>query len=1050
MKTFPGLPTSFRLLNVGRVSSTADQKLLSQRLFTTLHYGGLLVLSCQFVMEGGINRTKQINFMIQKLKRSPELIFSFLVITLFLHTGTRSDSTDAPNSADLDQLSKQIDRGKYKPSIKRIQKRIKNDKKSVSLSILHQLIRALRATGQYESALEQVRTTLNNREEKDEDRSSADLATIRVDRAQLLMLTGDYKRAREVIKSVIEQHPSHMRARWIRVRLNRLTGKYDQIKTDAEFAIKKRQDGLAEDTRDILYGARIRWLYATWNGKTQIVKQVINDLARANKQDPKNPQLLTFWANCYLEKRHDGDAKMTYKDVLNFNSSHPGALTGMARIFLRKRTSRSLGDKKAQKFLKKALQTNPGFLPALLSRAKQQLVERNYEEAWKTIQDGMKANDRSPHILALKATYHYVQKEKSKFKDARNRALQVNPKFGTLYSLLAEVVSKQHQYPLADKFYKKATSLNPHLWTVTRDRGMNATRLGNEKEGKKLIQKAFENNPFDVLSYNFLELLDKLESSFNTYDLPGYKVRIHKSESEYAKPYIFRLLRRARRDMRKRYGMTLDEPTLVEIFEDHRDFSVRTVGMQGLGALGACFGTVTTALSPRAKDQIGGYNWGAILWHEMAHAYALQMSNMNVPRWFTEGLSVYEESRPYSSWKREMGPKLFKAWKLDKLPSIKKMDRGEGGGLISYYLYGSVIIEYIVKTHSFDHVLRMLKQYGQDHSTETVFRNVLDTSISEFQKGVDEHMKKKFGDFPLRPPLKKKNVIQKLTEVDLEDLAKDFSLKNEFDPESASYDELIEAARFARSNRKLDQAKSYLKKAIKKDSSRPMAHALLGDVPYREKNWSEAISRYRKSEKRGVSDLQTLLRYGRCLDELDRVDRAIEIYEKARKTYPAYVEGSRNPYLRLFKLYKRKQEPQKMIERLRGYVDRAHKDFKRHMTLARLYRKLEQWSKAREILERLIYINYRDLKLHTYLAEAYKHEKNWKRNHTEHRVVIALLKNTEQKEASTDDLLVKHYLAAARASKKLNKIERARQEAQSALDINQTAPGAIKFLRNLE
>jgi len=953
---------------------------------------------------------------------------------------------------DLSALEKDIDRGKYDALIKTLRTHLDN-RRAAAPRATHLLLRALRVTGQYEEGLDRARTALESLQDGDEpdaDDGFVPRAELRTDLAHFRMRTGDYDRALEIVNQVVKQHKPFLRARWIRVRLHRLTGAYDKIESDARYAIRYRKNHDISDAHRILYHSRIRWLYATWHGKTKIVKQVINDLARANDIDPKNPRILTFWADCYLEKRHRKDAAKTYKDALKINKTDPAALTGRARFLLRRRTNRKIGNKKAMNLLDRALKTNDRYVPALVAKAKQQLVERNHEAAWKTIETGMDAAGHSPFIRSIKAAYHYVNDETDAFEAAREKVLNINPRFGTLYALLAEIITQKHQYPKAQTFYRKANKLNPHLWTVTRDRGINATRLGKEKKGKKLIQEAFDNNPFDVLSYNYLELLDKFDSKFKTYHIPGYTVRIHRREAAYAKPYVFRLLRRARTEMQKRYGLTLDEPTLVEIFEDHRDFSVRTVGMQGLGALGACFGTVTTALSPLAQDQMGGYNWGAILWHEMGHAYALQLSNMNVPRWFTEGLSVYEESKPYDAWRREMEPKLFKAWKLDKLPSIKKMDRGEGGGLISYYLYGSVIIDYIVKEHGFDHVVKILKAYGRDPSTENVFRDVLDTSLSTFQDRVDDYMEERFGSLPLRAPLKPKRTLGNLAGVDLEDIKKTLNLDEVFDTEQASYDELIKAGRLAAARGKTEKARSYLEKARGKDPSRPMAYALLADFPYRREEWSNAVEEYEKAHERGISDIQSLLRYARSLEERERRDDAIAVYEQARRTYPSFVKGNRNPYLRLFELYRRKGEPRKMLKRLRGYVDRAHKDFRQHMKLAKLYRTLDRWKQVRTILERLVYVNYRDLRLHSYLAEAYGHLGNWTKKRTEHLTTVALLRSMDQADRSTEDLLVKHYVGAAKASKQLDQIERARREARKALDVNSTAHAAIKFLRSLE
>ena len=78
------------------------------------------------------------------------------------------------------------------------------------------------------------------------------------------------------------------------------------------------------------------------------------------------------------------------------------------------------------------------------------------------------------------------------------------------------------------------------------------------------------------------------------------------------------------------------------------------MGLPGLvGALGACFGSVVAMDSPRARPP-GEFSWQATLWHELAHVFTLQLSKYRVPRWLTEGISVYEEHRRSPAWGREL------------------------------------------------------------------------------------------------------------------------------------------------------------------------------------------------------------------------------------------------------------------------------------------------------------------------------------------------------------------------------------------------------------
>ena len=71
-------------------------------------------------------------------------------------------------------------------------------------------------------------------------------------------------------------------------------------------------------------------------------------------------------------------------------------------------------------------------------------------------------------------------------------------------------------------------------------------------------------------------------------------------------------------------------------------------------------------MSPRAEP----FNWGNVLWHELAHVFAIQLSKNHVPRWFTEGLSEYETIIRRPEWQREDDPALYAALEGKRVPPI--------------------------------------------------------------------------------------------------------------------------------------------------------------------------------------------------------------------------------------------------------------------------------------------------------------------------------------------------------------------------------------------
>ena len=80
----------------------------------------------------------------------------------------------------------------------------------------------------------------------------------------------------------------------------------------------------------------------------------------------------------------------------------------------------------------------------------------------------------------------------------------------------------------------------------------------------------------------------------------------------------------SRRTIRSRLVMATgrEPPIRIEIYRSHEDFSVRTVGLSGLGALGVSFGRVVAMDSPAAR-RVGEFNWGSTLWHELGHVFTL-------------------------------------------------------------------------------------------------------------------------------------------------------------------------------------------------------------------------------------------------------------------------------------------------------------------------------------------------------------------------------------------------------------------------------------------
>src|SRR6185295_13140761 len=99
--------------------------------------------------------------------------------------------------------------------------------------------------------------------------------------------------------------------------------------------------------------------------------------------------------------------------------------------------------------------------------------------------------------------------------------------------------------------------------------------------------------------------------------------------------------------------------------------SVRTSVLPNIGIQGVCFGRVLAAMSPKSES----FNWGNVVWHELGHVFAIELSKSHVPRWFTEGLSEYETIARRPEWRREQDAELVVALRRGSLPSAVDMNR---------------------------------------------------------------------------------------------------------------------------------------------------------------------------------------------------------------------------------------------------------------------------------------------------------------------------------------------------------------------------------------
>ena len=265
---------------------------------------------------------------------------------------------------------------------------------------------------------------------------------------------------------------------------------------------------------------------------------------------------------------------------------------------------------------------------------------------------------------------------------------------GEPYARIAHHLEMHYRYQDAVDYYRKAIEADPRLWAAHSALGIELMRLGEEQEPYKELELSYENGYRDAATVNSLRLLDSYKN-FVTIRDDETILKLNKSEADLLQPYIQAELHTILATYESKYHMKLPGPVQVEVYPNHDDFAVRTMGMPGLGALGVTFGRVIAMDSPSARKP-GDFNWGSTLWHEMSHVFILTATNFRVPRWFTEGLAVHEEGERSPEWRNQPTPDMLVAIRDKKLLPVAMLDRGfvypeyPAQVLVSYFQAGTI------------------------------------------------------------------------------------------------------------------------------------------------------------------------------------------------------------------------------------------------------------------------------------------------------------------------------------------------------------------------
>jgi tetratricopeptide (TPR) repeat protein len=537
--------------------------------------------------------------------------------------------------------------------------------------------------------------------------------------------------------------------------------------------------------------------------------------------------------------------------------------------------------------------------------------------------------------------------------------------------------------------------------------------------GTQCLKQAYARDPFHVWTVNTLKLLDSLETDYVSVPSSHFNFKFHQDEKDTLPQFAVPLAERAYKEMSTRYGFEPHTPILLEVYPRHKDFSVRTFGLPGLGALGVCFGRVVAIDSPRAQEAMGPFAWGAIMWHELAHVFHLQLTDFRVPRWFTEGLATYEEQLGSKGWEREKQLQILDAYQNGLLVSIDSIDRGltgPAGDLTIYYLYGSLICEYIDKNFGFAKILEMLNMWKGSARTQDVVKCALGISTSELDFRMRQFIEEWLKDVKVRRP------VNPMLLAALE-------ARMAQEPENSGL--AAQVVDILISQNKIARAEELVMRTLERDPV-SVDCAIVAARLFGEKTRPDRAREFlMRAAALGVDDLHTHFSLGQVYLAEGKREAAIDHFEAAKKALPGGVVANANPYLALADIYTRAGEEEKEIKELEALAAIDNVDFKIRMRLAKLYRKRDKVQDVVRILGEAALVEVRDIEMQAYLGEALRDLDRHEEAVVAFRATVVLLE-TVNKDGKKNMLISDYYCNLAESCIALNQREKALEAAKEA------------------
>ena len=570
-------------------------------------------------------------------------------------------------------------------------------------------------------------------------RAAADLPVLLLcARAEIAL--GLHAEARKRLEAANAANPDDLPLRDALMRLYETVGDRDALAPLVDVSYADWNAGAVARTKpaDLLAIATAARLDRNWKD----ANDVLRDAVRA---DPRGTAANLDWGGVLLEKHNADDAAAAFKDVVKLDADNPDAHAGLARVAIVDRYDGAA----ALEEIARALAVNPAHAEALALRAQLALDSEDWAAAKADVAALRRTNPRDAGAARIAATAALLLDDRAGYEAARDAALAVRPRDSAFFAFVAEALTRHRRYDEARAVAAEGVAADADDAGCLSVLAMTLLRLGDETAGLDTLRRAWKSDPYDVRTFNLLNLFEKvIPARYTTIASAHFRFRIPPAARKAITEVVAPFLEERYAHYVARYGFTPAGPIMFELYGEPREFAVRTVGLPAIGVAGVCFGKVITSQAPTNR----AFNWGMVLAHELAHVFAIQLSHGRVPRWLTEGLSEVETMHARPEWSRHDDASIYRAFRRGELPSLLSLSNAfitvrTSEDAARTYALSALAVDFLERRFGFTAIRDALAAFGRGEREAAVLQRMSGMSGEALDKQFRAELTQRFARF---------------------------------------------------------------------------------------------------------------------------------------------------------------------------------------------------------------------------------------------------------------------------------------------------------------